>query len=128
HEIKNPLNFVNNFATLSIELLGELRETAAPGIATLGEDPRAESEDTSAMLTGNLEKIAEHGRRADGIVKSMLLHSRGGAGDRQSVNINSLVEEALSLAYHGALAQNQDFNMTPDCYFADGVAPIDVVP
>ena len=73
HEIKNPLNFVNNFATLSIELLDELKEIAAPGIATLDADARGDIEETSAMLTGNLEKIAEHGRRADGIVKSMLL-------------------------------------------------------
>src|SRR5207248_8004594 len=63
HEIKNPLNFVNNFATLSIELLDELQETAAPGIATLDEGARAEVDETVGMLTGNLDKIAEHGRR-----------------------------------------------------------------
>src|SRR4029077_9261105 len=71
---------------------------------------------------------AEHGRGADGIVKSMLLHSRGGSGERQSAHINVLVADALNLAYHGARAQNQDFNMTPDCDFDDGIAPIDVVP
>jgi signal transduction histidine kinase/HAMP domain-containing protein len=128
HEIKNPLNFVNNFATLSIELLDELRETAAPGIATLDEDARAEIEDTSAMLTGNLEKIAEHGRRADGIVKSMLLHSRGGTGDRQTVDLNALVDEALTLAYHGARARDQNFNITMEREFAPDLAPIEVVP
>src|SRR5207302_6072832 len=72
HEIKNPLNFVNNFAGLSVELLDELKEIAAPGIATLDEDARAEIDDTMKLLTGNLEKIAEHGQRADGIVRSML--------------------------------------------------------
>ena len=77
HEIKNPLNFVNNFAGLSVELLDELKETAAPGIATLDEDTRAEIDETIEMLTGNLDKIAEHGKRADNIVKSMLEHSRG---------------------------------------------------
>src|SRR5205085_12473300 len=77
HEIKNPLNFVNNFAGLSIELLDELKETAAPGFATLDDSTRAEVEEAVEMLTGNLDKIAEHGRRADGIVKSMLEHSRG---------------------------------------------------
>ena len=77
HEIKNPLNFVNNFAGLSIELLDELKETAAPGIATLDDDTRAEIDETVEMLTGNLDKIAEHGKRADNIVKSMLEHSRG---------------------------------------------------
>ncbi|MGE3781892.1 MAG: sensor histidine kinase, partial [Alphaproteobacteria bacterium] len=128
HEIKNPLNFVNNFATLSIELLGEFKETAAPGIATLDEDARADIEDTSAMLTGNLEKIAEHGRRADGIVKSMLLHSRGGSGDRQIVDLNALVEEALTLAYHGARARDQNFNITMEREFAPDLTPIEVVP
>ena len=89
HEIKNPLNFVNNFADLSVELLGELKQTAAPAVDSLGEDTRAEIDEIVGMLTGNLEKIAEHGRRADGIVKSMLLHSRGGSGDWQSTDINS---------------------------------------
>jgi two-component system NtrC family sensor kinase len=112
HEIKNPLNFVNNFAGLSVELLDELKATAAPGIATLDDDTRAEVDDTIAMLTGNLDKIAEHGRRADGIVESMLLHSRGGSGDWQSVDLNTLVDEALNLAYHGARAQDQNFNIT----------------
>ena len=64
------------------------------------------------MLTSNLEKIAEHGRRADGIVQSMLAHSRGGSGDWQSTDINALVEEALNLAYHGARAQDQSWNAT----------------
>jgi C4-dicarboxylate-specific signal transduction histidine kinase len=83
HEIKNPLNFVNNFAGLSVELLDELKETAAPGVAALAEDTRAEIDEIVGMLTGNLEKIAEHGRRADGIVKSMLEHSRGVTGERR---------------------------------------------
>src|SRR5207244_6895521 len=81
HEIKNPLNFVNNFAGLPVELLDELKETTAPAVAALGEDKRAEVDETIQMLTGNLEKIAEHGRRADGIVKSMLEHSRGSSRD-----------------------------------------------
>ena len=104
HEIKNPLNFVNNFAGLSVELLDELKETAAPAIAGLAEDERADVDEIVAMLTGNLEKIAEHGRRADGIVKSMLEHSRGVSGERRAVDLNALVEEALNLAYHGAPA------------------------
>ncbi len=104
HEIKNPLNFVNNFAGLSVELLDELKETAAPAITALGDDKRAEVDEVIAMLTGNLEKIAEHGRRADGIVKSMLEHSRGSSGERRSVDLNGLIEEALNLAYHGGRA------------------------
>jgi two-component system, NtrC family, sensor kinase len=128
HEIKNPLNFVNNFAGLSVELLDELKETAAPAIAGLAEDERAEIDEIVGMLTGNLEKIAEHGRRADGIVKSMLEHSRGGTGERRSVDINALVEEALNLAYHGARAQDQSFNITLERDFAQGIAPIELVP
>ena len=86
HEIKNPLNFVNNFAGLSIELLDELKQTAAPVIAAIGEDERANIDETIDMLTGNLEKIGEHGRRADNIVKSMLEHSRGVTGERRQVD------------------------------------------
>ena len=70
HEIKNPLNFVNNFASLSVELLDELKETTAPAVAALDEDKRADVDDTMELLTGNLEKIAEHGKRADNIVKT----------------------------------------------------------
>ncbi len=128
HEIKNPLNFVNNFADLSVELLDEVKTATAPAVATLGNDERAEVDETMEMLTGNLEKIAEHGRRADSIVKSMLLHSRGGSADRQSADINALVEEALNLAYHGARAQDQSFNITQDKDFADNIAPIEMVP
>ena len=128
HEIKNPLNFVNNFADLSVELLDELKETVAPAIASLGKDKRAEVDETIEMLTGNLEKIAEHGRRADGIVKSMLEHSRGTSGERRSVDLNGLVEEALNLAYHGARAQDASFNVTLERDFADAIAPIELVP
>jgi len=102
HEIKNPLNFVNNFADLSSELLKELTETAAPALATLRDNQRAEVDEIVEMLRGNLEKITEHGKRADGIVKSMLEHSRGVSGKREVVDLNSLIEEALNLAYHGA--------------------------
>jgi C4-dicarboxylate-specific signal transduction histidine kinase len=128
HEIKNPLNFVNNFAGLSVELLDELKETAAPAITALGEDKRSEIDETIQMLTGNLEKIAEHGRRADGIVKSMLEHSRGGSGERRSVDLNGLIEEALNLAYHGARAQDASFNITLERDFDAAIASIELVP
>src|SRR6185436_6341545 len=111
HEIKNPLNFVNNFAGLSVELLDELKESAAPGIAVLDDDTRAEIDETVEMLTGNLDKIAEHGKRADNIVKSMLEHSRGVSGERREVDLNALIDEALNLAHHGARAQDQSFNI-----------------
>jgi len=128
HEIKNPLNFVNNFAGLSVELLKELRETARPAIATLGDEERAELDEIVAMLTGNLEKIAEHGRRADGIVKSMLEHSRGVSGERREVDLNALVDEALNLAYHGARAQDASFNITLERDLDPAVAPIELAP
>ena len=128
HEIKNPLNFVNNFAGLSVELLDELKETASPAIAGLAEDERAELDEIVAMLTGNLEKIAEHGRRADGIVKSMLEHSRGVSGERREVDLNALVDEALNLAYHGARAQDAGFNIALEREFDPAVAPIELAP
>ncbi|MGH7031019.1 MAG: GAF domain-containing protein, partial [Stellaceae bacterium] len=128
HEIKNPLNFVNNFASLSVELLDELKEAAAPALAVLDEERRAQAEDIVATLTGNLTKIAEHGQRADGIVRSMLAHSRGGRGERQSVDLNALVDEALSLAYHGARAQDQSFNIVLERDFDHFIAPIELIP
>jgi signal transduction histidine kinase len=128
HEIKNPLNFVNNFADLSVELLNELKGSTEPAVSLLGEDARAEINEIIAMLTGNLEKIAEHGRRADGVVKSMLTHSRADTGERQSVDIDALVEEALNLAYHGARAQDQNFNITLERDFGRNIRPIELVP
>jgi signal transduction histidine kinase len=128
HEIKNPLNFVNNFAGLSVELLDELKETAAPALAALDRAKRADIDEVVGMLTGNLEKIAEHGRRADGIVKSMLEHSRGASGERRNVDLNGLVEEALNLAYHGARAQNANFNITLECDLDAAIAPIELAP
>ena len=126
HEIKNPLNFVNNFAILSVELLNELKETAAPAMALLEEDQRADIGEVIGMLTSNLEKITEHGRRADGIVKGMLEHSRSGSGERRTVDINTLIEEALNLAYHGARAQDQSFNIVLERDFGAGIAPIEL--
>jgi signal transduction histidine kinase len=109
-------------------LLDELKETTAPAIAALDDDKRTEIDETIGMLTGNLEKIAEHGRRADGIVKSMLEHSRGSSGDRRSVDLNGLIEEALNLAYHGGRAQDASFNITLERDFADKIAPIELTP
>src|SRR6185503_14047306 len=98
HEIKNPLNFVNNFAGLSVELLEELKEATAEAIGPHESGKRAEIFDTIKMLTGNLERIGEHGRRADGIVRGMLQHSRGSSGDWQVTDVNALIEESANLA------------------------------
>ena len=127
HEIKNPLNFVNNFAGLSVELLDELKN-ATRALGALDPGQRAEIVETIGMLTGNLEKIVEHGRRADGIVRSMLQHSRGGSGDWQAADLNVLVEEALNLAYHGARAQDPNFEVTLEHDLDHNLVPVDVVP
>jgi two-component system, NtrC family, sensor kinase len=87
-----------------------------------------EVDETIEMLTGNLEKIAEHGRRADGIVKSMLEHSHGSSGERRCVDLNGLIEEALNLAYHGARAQDASFNTTLERDFGRRIAAIELVP
>jgi len=127
HEIKNPLNFVNNFAGLSVELLDELKD-AARTVDALDPGKRAEIVETIGMLTGNLEKIVEHGRRADGIVRSMLQHSRGSSEDWQAVDLNGLVDEALNLAYHGARAQDPNFDIILERDLDRDLAPVDVVP
>ncbi|HEX9461932.1 MAG TPA: PAS-domain containing protein [Alphaproteobacteria bacterium] len=128
HEIKNPLNFVNNFSSLSRELLAELREALESTNTALGPSRRDEVEELIATLSGNLAKIAEHGQRADGIVKSMLLHSRGGSGDLQAADLNGLIEEALNLAYHGARAQDQTFNVALERDLDPAIGKLAVVP
>ncbi len=128
HEIKNPLNFVNNFASLSVGLLDELHQAAAPALASLDEGRRREVDETSEMLIGNLQRIVEHGKRADNIVKSMLAHSRSGSGNLESVDLNALVDESLNLAYHGARAQDQNFNITIERAYGETIAPIALVP
>ena len=110
HEIKNPLNFVNNFSAISVELIDELREALAG--ANLDNKLRAEIGEIADMLQGNLDKVVQHGKRADSIVKNMLLHSRHGSGEHRPVDINAIVEESLNLAYHGARAEKQGFNIT----------------
>lgn len=109
HEIKNPLNFVNNFASLSAELTDELNELLAP--VTLADDVRSEVDELTGLLKDNLQKVVQHGRRADSIVKNMLLHSREGGGEHGLSDINALVEESLNLAYHGARAEKPGFDV-----------------
>jgi signal transduction histidine kinase len=130
HEIKNPLNFVNNFASLSIELLNEMKGMAAPALATLDPGPRGDVDELVDTLTENLKRITEHGKRADNIVKSMLAHSRSGGagGDRQNVDINALVEESLNLAYHGARAQEPNFSVRLERGYDKDIEPIALVP
>jgi two-component system, NtrC family, sensor kinase len=126
HEIKNPLNFVNNFSSVSVELIDELRG-ALEG-AHLDSKLRADINEIADMLQGNLDKVVQHGKRADSIVKNMLLHSRQGSGEHRSVDINALVEESLNLAYHGARAERQDFNITIERSFDPAAGEADLFP
>jgi signal transduction histidine kinase len=128
HEIKNPLNFVNNFAGLSVELLDELKEEAAPALASLEVKKRGDVDDVFDLLTGNLERIVEHGKRADNIVKSMLAHSREGSGKREIVDLNAIVEESLNLAYHGARAHDPNFSVTLERAYDSDIPPLELVP
>jgi signal transduction histidine kinase len=126
HEIKNPLNFVNNFSAVSIELIDELRE--ALGGVHLDSKLRAEISEIADTLQGNLDKVVQHGKRADAIVKNMLLHSRQGSGEHRPVDINALVEESLNLAFHGARAENQGFNITLERLFDPAAGEVDLFP
>ena len=110
HEIKNPLNFVNNFSSLTAELIDELQDVLER--ASLDGSVRAEVVELTGLVKDNLDKVVQHGRRADSIVKNMLLHSRAGSGEHRLISINAVVEESLNLAYHGARAEGKDFEIT----------------
>jgi two-component system, NtrC family, sensor kinase len=126
HEIKNPLNFVNNFSGVSVELIDELRQALAG--ANLDSKLRAEISEIADTLQGNLDKVVQHGKRADAIVKNMLLHSREGSGEHRIININALVEESLNLAWHGARAEKQGFEIALKQSFDPSAGEIDVFP
>ena len=126
HEIKNPLNFVNNFSALSAELTDELNDLLKS--ATLTDKMREEVEDLTRLLKENLDKVVQHGQRANSIVKNMLLHSRQGSGEHRRVEINVLVEETLNLAYHGARAEKPGFNITLKRSLDPNAGEIEVFP
>jgi GAF domain-containing protein len=126
HEIKNPLNFVNNFSSVSAELIGELQETLRR--VHFDEKTGGEVKEITQMLQGNLEKVVQHGKRADSIVKNMLLHSRQGSGDHRLIDINSVVEESLNLAYHGARAEKRGFNVILQRSFDPDAGEVDLFP
>jgi GAF domain-containing protein len=126
HEIKNPLNFVNNFSGVSVELIDELRQALAG--ANLDSKLRAEISEIADTLQGNLDKVVQHGKRADAIVKNMLVHSREGSGEHRLVDVNAIVEESLNLAYHGARAEKQGFNITMECSLDPAAGEVDVFP
>jgi signal transduction histidine kinase len=121
HEIQNPLNFVNNFSEVSADLIGELREELHKGDTDLVE---AISND----LLQNLEKISHHGKRASGIVKGMLEHSRSSAGKKEPTDINALADEYLRLAYHGLRAKDKSFNAGFKTELDESLPMIKVIP
>ena len=126
HEIKNPLNFVNNFSALSAELTDELNDVLKS--AALTEKTREEVDELTGLLKDNLEKVVQHGKRADSIVKNMLLHSREGSGEHRPADINALLDESLNLAYHGARAEKPQFNVTLRRDFDEMAGAIEVFP
>ena len=126
HEMKNPLNFVNNFSTLSAELVDELNDTLT-GLP-FADDARAQLDELTGTLKNNLEKVVHHGRRADAIVKNMLLHSREVSSEHRRVDINAIVEEILNLAWHGARAEKQGFEITIERSFDPAAGEAEVFP
>jgi GAF domain-containing protein len=126
HEIKNPLNFVNNFSGISAELIDELRDTLKS--VPLDNKARAEIEELADTLKGNFDKVVHHGRRADAIVKNMLQHSREGSGEHRVIDINVLVEESLNLAWHGARAETRGFEIKLRHSFDPSAGEADIFP
>jgi signal transduction histidine kinase len=126
HEIKNPLNFVNNFSGVSAELIDELQETL--GKAKVDANTLAQITELAGTLRDNLDKIVQHGKRADAIVKNMLLHSREGSGEHRLVDVNALVEESLNLAYHGARAEKPGFKINIERSLDPTAGEVDVFP
>jgi len=126
HEIKNPLNFVNNFSGISAELIDEL-QGALKGIA-LDDKTRTEINELTGTLRSNFDKVVHHGRRADAIVKNMLQHSREGSGEHRVIDINALVEESFNLAWHGARAEMQRFEIKLKQSFDPSAGKADIFP
>lgn len=121
HEIKNPLNFVNNFSEISRELIDEMK-------AELDKKNVEEVSELMENLKHNLEKINQHGNRADSIVKGMLLHSRGTAGEKILTDVNELLDQYIALAYHGLRAQDKEFNVTIEKDYDNSIGKIYIVP
>ena len=125
HEIQNPLNFVNNFAEVSSELLQELHKMT---FDKLPFEYREEADDIYNHVIENLEKINTHGKRADSIVKGMLQHSRSSTGQKTLTDINELADEYLRLSYHGLRAKDKTFNAVIESDFAENIPLLSIIP
>jgi two-component system, NtrC family, sensor kinase len=121
HEIQNPLNFVNNFSEVNKELLSEMKEEIEKGNFE-------EAKSLAVSVVDNQEKINQHGKRAEAIVKSMLQHSRSSSGTKELTNINALADEYLKLAYHGFRAKDNAFNVALRTNFDESIGAINVIP
>ncbi len=128
HEIKNPLNFVTNFSVLNEELAAELQEILSARRSQIPADLIGEIEDLVTSLRVNAGHVAKHGKRADGIVKSMMEHASGGQGERFPVDVNAVVDEYVNLAYHGRRAQSPGIELYVEREFEDGVGSAEMAP
>ncbi|MCX6361341.1 MAG: ATP-binding protein [Armatimonadetes bacterium] len=128
HEIKNPLNFVNNFSELSLGLLDEMADLLQTSAERVEPDDMADIQDILGDLRQNAAKVNEHGKRADSIVRGMLLHSRGKPGQAQETDLNALVAEYVNLAYHGMRAVDAEFNVKIETEYDQAVGRVSVVP
>jgi len=128
HEIKNPLNFVNNFSDVTAELATEFATEFASVKDSLPPEKAADLEGILESLTVNARKIAEHGKRADGIVQNMLEHSKIGEGQRAQTDLNEFLDEYVTLAYHGMKARDPDFEIRIERHLDASVGKIDLVP
>ncbi len=126
HEIQNPLNFVNNFSELSVDLAKELKEEVEK--LNIPEKDKEYVSEIIGDLSSNQEKINHHGKRASSIVKGMLEHSRKSTGTKEPTDINALTDEYLRLAYHGLRAKDKDFNATIETHFDPNLPKVDVIP
>jgi signal transduction histidine kinase len=125
HEIQNPLNFVNNFSELSVELLDELKGEL---LRKVPEGDKPHVDESFTHIAQNLDKITYHGKRADSIVKAMLQHSRNSSGEKQPTDISALADEYLRLSYHGFRAKDKSFNATMKTHFDEHLGKVEVIP
>jgi len=128
HEIKNPLNFINNFSELSVELVREIIEDIDKYTASLSEKDAGYLRGILQDIEGNVRKIHDHGKRADSIIRGMLLHSRGKSGERMPTDINTLLAEYVNLGYHGMRATDSSFNIKIESDYDEKLKQVDVIP